>query len=362
MRVALLAHTNSPWTPHYARGIASRGHAVRVLSFHPHAIEGVDCLYVGRGEARPAAKGAYLRGVPRVRRALRAFAPDVVFAPYLSSNGLVAALAWRGPLVVSARGGDVLEQAGHLPAPRPFHGWLVRFVCARARAVHAVSEPLRDALVALGVPAARIACFPIGVDTERFRPREPAPGGPPRIVCTRRQEPVYENQVVVEALARLRAAGTEFEATLVGGGPLLEARRAQARALDLEGCVRFSGQIAHDELPALLAGADVYVSASSSDGTSSSLLEALACGCFPVVSRIPANEGWIREGETGAFFAVGDAAGLADRLAFALARPELRRRAAEANRAEVVRRGDQHANLERLLGLLEEAARGRSAR
>ena len=77
-------------------------------------------------------------------------APDIVFAPYLSSNGMVAALAWRGPLVVSARGGDVLRQAGYLPGGAFLHRRMMRFVCRRARRVHAVSDEIAAALVADG--------------------------------------------------------------------------------------------------------------------------------------------------------------------------------------------------------------------
>jgi glycosyltransferase involved in cell wall biosynthesis len=147
----------------------------------------------------------------------------------------------------------------------------------------------------------------------------------------------------------------------VGGGPLLAERRAQAEALGLGDRVSFLGQVAHETLPGILAGADVYVSAASSDGTSSSLLEAMAAGCFPVVARIPANAGWTREGETGASFAVGDARELAERLAWALERPELRQRAALANRAEVCRRGNLRTNMDRLVELLEGIVRARSS-
>jgi glycosyltransferase involved in cell wall biosynthesis len=366
MRVAIVAHSASPWTAspwasHYARELAARGHRVRVLSFHPAPIEGVDCVFVGREPFRPAHKLAYLEGVPRVRRELRAFQPDVVYAPYLSSNGLVTALAWAGPWIVSARGGDVLRQAGRLPVPRPLLGPLVRFVCRRADLVHVVSEELRDAVIGLGVPDARVVCFPVGVDTELFRPRAD-PASPPgsHVVCTRRQEPIYENHVLVEALARLRDRGVEFVCTLVGGGPLLAERRAQVEAQGLADSVSFLGQVPHAALPGVLAQADVYVSAASSDGTSSSLLEALAAGCFPVVARIPANAGWIRDGETGASFAAGDSEELAQRLEWALRDPELRRRAAVENRAEVRRRGDMRANMDRLAELLERVVASRA--
>jgi glycosyltransferase involved in cell wall biosynthesis len=325
-----------------------------MFSFHPDRLEGVDGVFVGRQPWSADQRLQYLTSLGRVRRALSEFRPDVVYAPYLSSNGVVAALAWSGPLVVSARGGDVLLQAGRLPAPAPLHRWMMRFVCRRADRVHAVSEELCRALIGFGVPAERIVCFPIGVDTSRFRPGS-VKGEVLRIVCTRRQEPVYENHVVIDALGRLRDRGVEFSCRMVGGGPLLEDRRAQVKGLGLDDRICFSGQLAHDELPRLLAEADLYVSAASSDGTSSSLLEAMASGCFPVLARIPANESWIIDRRTGAFFDVGDDAQLADRLVWAAQKAESRRHAATVNRAEVLRRGDMQTNMDRLSELLTAA-------
>jgi glycosyltransferase involved in cell wall biosynthesis len=55
----------------------------------------------------------------------------------------------------------------------------------------------------------------------------------------------------------------------------------------------------HEEMPRLLSGTDIYVSTSLDDGTSISLLEAMASGAFPIVSDIPSNREWICDGENG---------------------------------------------------------------
>jgi glycosyltransferase involved in cell wall biosynthesis len=64
-------------------------------------------------------------------------------------------------------------------------------------------------------------------------------------------------------------------------------------------------------MPALLQAHDVYVSASLSDTTSVSLLEAMACGLFPIVTDIPANHEWITDGENGRVVPPGEATKLA---------------------------------------------------
>ena len=117
MRIAMVAHTNAPWTPHYARYFLSKGHSVRVLSFSPNPLEGIDVVHLGDREPAQAFKPIWFAArLPRARRLLRRYRPDVVLATYLSSNGATAALCWGGPLVVSARGSDVLRRAGCLPA------------------------------------------------------------------------------------------------------------------------------------------------------------------------------------------------------------------------------------------------------
>ncbi|HXI03742.1 MAG TPA: glycosyltransferase family 4 protein, partial [Candidatus Saccharimonadales bacterium] len=200
----------------------------------------------------------------------------------------------------------------------------------------------------------------LGVDLRRFSPAgEASGGGAPGIVCTRRQEAIYANHVIVAALGRLAKEGAAFRAVMVGGGPLLESRREQARRLGVAS-IEFTGQIARDRLGEILRASRIYVSASLSDGTSSSLLEALATGLFPVVSRIRGNLDWIRDGETGLLFDPGDEEGLARALRRALGDEDLRARAAKENRELVEREGSLDRNMERMLSLLDRAARARS--
>jgi L-malate glycosyltransferase len=363
MRIALIAHANAPWTAHYSRVFQARRHEVLLISFHPDEVPGVRQVFVGiPGDPLLKAKRVYVTHVPRVRALLKTFSPDLVFAPYLVSNGLTAVLSFRGPVVVSARGGDLVAHLGRLPAAPWVHRRLVRFICRRARLVHAVSEELAEALIACGVDGRRIVTFPVGIDPHLFTPGDRFAGGSavPRLVCTRRQDSVYHNDVVVEALAKLRSEGRSFAMTFVGGGPLLDERRSHVARLGLEDRVRFTGQVAHGDLADLLRSAELYISASSADGTSSSLLEAMACGLFPVVSDIRANRAWIRDGETGFLFETGNARDLAAKLARALEERTLWPAARAANRRLVEQRGDMTRTMERLLDLLEGVVQGDS--
>jgi glycosyltransferase involved in cell wall biosynthesis len=303
-------------------------------------------------------KHVYGTRLPRVRRLLREFSPDVVFAPYLLSNGLMAAAVAPAPVVVAAMGGDVLDHPDHPWWRRAAKRALIRVACLRACSVQSVAPHLTDALRAAGVPAEKIVEFPIGVDRARFHPAPPgaAQPGPPHVVCTRNHMPVYDIPTLLEALAALAAEGRAFRASFAGGGNLLEAHRRRAAELGLEGRVELLGLLPHEELPSLLRRADVYVSAALSDGTSAALLEALATGLVPVVSDVAANRGWLDPGRNGLLFPPGDATALARALGRALDDGELRKRARLDGPLRIAERADLEVNMRRLAALLEAAA------
>src|SRR4051812_23645255 len=155
--------------------------------------------------------GGKLRYLELARRAARAPRPDVVYAHFLVPSGLIAGLAGKAPLVVTAHGRDV-RNVGAVPGVR---GLTSRTV-ARAAAVIAVSEYLRRELETK-VPAARgkTEVIDSGVDLARFRV-EPAPAGELSFLClgalTERKNVVR----LAEAFER-KGAGT---LTFVGDGPL----------------------------------------------------------------------------------------------------------------------------------------------
>ena len=98
---------------------------------------------------------------------------------------------------------------------------------------------------------------------------------------------------------------------LFGGGSQAESVRRMIAEAELEGQVYLGGQVKNDELPQVYRSADLYLSASHSDGSSVSLMEALACGKAALVSAIPGNREWITPGGPGWLFADGDAPALA---------------------------------------------------
>jgi glycosyltransferase involved in cell wall biosynthesis len=119
--------------------------------------------------------------------------------------------------------------------------------------------------------------------------------------------------------------------------------------------VQFLGGVSDEELLDHLQGASIFVSLSRSDGTSISLLEALACSLFPVISDITQNREWIDpQVQNGLLVPLDDPAALAAALQLAIVNEPLRRQAGLINRKLVLDRADFHKNMGLLARKLED--------
>jgi glycosyltransferase involved in cell wall biosynthesis len=193
-----------------------------------------------------------------------------VYAHFLVPTGLIAALAGRAPLVVTAHGRDV-RNIGWFPGI----GAATRFVVRRAATVIAVSDYLRRELEAK-IPDARgkTEVVDSGVDLERFTVA-PAPDGDVRYLCIASLIPRKNVLRLADAFARL-GTGT---LTFVGDGPL----RSQ-----LEGRpgVELTGRLEYDRIPGQIGSAHVVCQPSLIEPFGQALLEAMACGRSAVATRI----------------------------------------------------------------------------
>jgi len=82
--------------------------------------------------------------------------------------------------------------------------------------------------------------------------------------------------------------------------------------------VHFIGRIPETDLAPLLRSVDLYVSTSPVDGTSVTMLQAMATGCPVLVTDIPGNRNWIQSDSTGYLYASGDALSLSSAIDAAL--------------------------------------------
>ena len=288
---------------------------------------------------RGGGKRKYLTLSAATLQAARRFHPDVVYAHFLVPTGLIAALAGRAPLVVTAHGRDV-RNVGWLPGI----GALTRLVVRRAAAVIAVSDYLRRELETK-VPDARgkTEVVDSGVDLERFAVT-PAPAGGPHFLCIASLIQRKNVLRLADAFARL-GRGT---LTFVGDGPL----RGE---LDGRDRVVVTGRIPYDAVPERIAAAQVVCQPSLIEPFGQALLEAMACGRSVVATRIGGPPEFVPP-EAGVLVDPAEEDTLAAALEMASSFPcpnPAARAAAEAH--------DVRTQAEKVEEILRRAARGRRA-
>src|SRR5947209_2724255 len=155
--------------------------------------------------------GGKLRYLTLARRTLAAARPDVVYAHFLVPSGLIAALAGRAPLVVTAHGRDV-RNIGAFPGVAA----ATRLVVRRAEAVICVSRYLqRELETKLPEAQEKGEVVSSGIDREHFAVTE-CPPGPPGVLCVGALDERKNVVRLADAFARLG----EGALTFAGDGPL----------------------------------------------------------------------------------------------------------------------------------------------
>ena len=178
-----------------------------------------------------------------------------------------------------------------------------------------------EVAISLGLDPARISNIPWGIDVDLFTPDGPKADlsgygvseGDKVVLSLRSHTPIHRVGDIIEAFGiAVREDPSLF--LLVGAdGPLLQDNRERATRLGIDHRVRFVGTLPEQDLPGLLRAVEVYVSATEVDGTSVTLLQALACATPVIVSGIPGNLPWLDE-ECSATFPVGDLVAFSMRL------------------------------------------------
>jgi glycosyltransferase involved in cell wall biosynthesis len=262
------------------------------------------------------------------------------------------------PLVSMSWGSDLLIDADR----NKWYRRITQYVLNRSDILIGDCQPVREKAISFGVPDERIITFPWGVDVERFSPGEDTAGLRERagwqdafvLLHLRTWEPIYGVDVFIRGFIRAARHVPELRLFLLGNGSLAGPLRQMILNGQVMDRVHFTGQVPQDKLPDYYKAADLYISASHSDGSSVSLLEALASGLPALVSDIPGNREWAVP-EVGWRFPDGDSETLA---ALIIQAAEDRKHLAQlstAARQVAEERADWNKNSKQMLAAYEMA-------
>lgn len=282
------------------------------------------------------------------KRLLRDLKPDLVHAGPIQTCAFIAILAGARPLLTMSWGFDLMDDV--------HKGWMwefaTKYTLKRSTFFTSDANVTRDKAVAYGMNPEKTIVFPWGVDLDHFSP-EPDKGALNTehftLFCNRSWETRYGVDVLARAFVKVAQQKDNVDLILLGGGSQGPKLRQIFQSGGVLERVTFGGQISQTDLPRWYHMADLYISPSHVDGSSVSLMEALACGLPCLVSDIPANKEWVFENQNGWLFRDGDAEHLAEKILAAMNQREKLLEIGRASRSEAEKRADWKKNAAALM-------------
>lgn len=210
---------------------------------------------------------------------------DLIDAEFFYPDGPAAmqlSAALNIPFTIKARGSDI-HHWGSDPKCLP----QILSAAEKSSGLLAVSMALKRDMKILGMDSDKITVHYTGLDQEKFKPLDRAAAKRelniegPLFICVGALIKRKNQALVIEAM-------TSFpDATLLlaGTGEEEKAYRALADKLGIRDRIRFLGNVPHDELPALVAAADISILPSKSEGLANAWVEALSCGTPIIISE-----------------------------------------------------------------------------
>ncbi|MBI3828805.1 MAG: glycosyltransferase family 4 protein [Planctomycetes bacterium] len=354
------------------KGLKSRGQKVLIIApkdapLHERAHEaGLETHVLGLREVDPA-------GTYRLARLLRKLRPDVL---HLHDGHAVL----PGQLAARALAAKKLSVFAHRRTAFKVRGrWKYG---GRVDKVVAISEAVKEQVLAAGVAAEKVAVVYSGLDFPEVLAKDSPEAqalraelhlGPQAVLAAHAAALTSEKRHVdlIAAVSRLHhgikegkgvkdgpAAGVHL--AIAGTGELEQALKQQVQREGLDSKIHFLGF--RRDLRPLWAAADLAVFASEAEGLCTALVEAQGAGLPAVVTRAGGMAEVVADGKTGALVPIGDVAALAEALGRLAANPQLRERQGQAARERARTLFSADAMADRILGLYREAGAAKDLR
>lgn len=362
MKLIVLMPLASPWSRNLVKMISSLGHQVLIIDisyeesrsdsymsierdFQTESINQLlkQSIIIHKFTSKQKYIGPIL-SILRIRKIAKQFNPDAMLVLYSGIWGFVAFLSKIRPFFLYIVGSDILlgNQLKRI---------VTKIVLKTAKMVFSNGNNLMNEALKITTKI-KIKNIYLGIDTSRFYFANDKHEQKIIIICTRGFEPIYNNKYLIEGLSLLPQEFTRnLEVFFTSGGSLLSEVKSFASANiqpDLLKRIYFLDGVSDSKLVKILSSAHIYVSLSLSDGSSISLIEALSCGIFPVLSNIPANREWI-DSESGILVSLNKPKQLALALEEAIQNKEWREQVALKNRKKVILKANAFINTQELI-------------
>jgi glycosyltransferase involved in cell wall biosynthesis len=234
------------------------------------------------------------------KKTYNSFKPDIVHSGYVWQVGILASLLNVHPHLSMPWGSDILFE----PDESIIKKMLVRKVMNQCDHIQCDAEFVKNKIIKdYNVPKDKVTVFPWGIDLKLFNPADKVSCRKALnidnekfvVVFTRQLKPVYGINDLLEGFKIFCRNKDDVLLLMVSDGDLKNDVKKFIVQNELDKKINLMGPMPNSQLPGILSASDVYISPSMSDGTSLSLLEAMAEGLGLIVTDVPAIREWVSE-------------------------------------------------------------------
>ena len=285
----------------------------------------------------------YCGAMFNINKLVQTYKPDMVIAERTTSYGFLAALCDVKPSAIAQQGISDLWPENSLLIP--FKKLIQHYAFKKATLIHAWGIAMTYSMKNANVDMTKVMVCPKGVDVARFKRTNTKEIPTIKAIVTRSLLPEYRHSTIIKAFEIIHQQGIDFTLTIVGDGPQLIDLKNLARTLKISSKVVFTGRIPNEALPKLMTQHNFYISMPTTEGVSSSLFEAMAIDCYPIVSDILGNQCIITHRENGQLVTVDDKEMLAKEIIWAYENQEYRNQVIDKNRKFVHEKANYKQNM-----------------
>ena len=266
----------------------------------------------------------------KISSILKAINPDILHSHYINDWSFIGAWNYQGTLITTAWGSDVLSKSPTARITKIFKSYVMK----KSSIITCDGNHIRDSIETFGVDPSKIQLINFGTDTQLFHPKHRESQHNIRllnkssinIISLRNLEPIYDVTSLILATPKVLARHPQTSFIICGSGSDKRKLQQLAKSLGTEDNITFTGKIHQDDLPKLLANADIYVSTALSDaGLAASTAESMASGTPVIVTEGSDNHLWVDNGNSGFLVPKKNPAILAEKIIDLIENPETRK-------------------------------------
>ncbi len=281
-----------------------------------------------------------------IKSIIKKFNPDMVIAERTTSYGYLAALSGIKPIVIAQQGiTDLWPVNSSLYI---FKKTLQDYAFKKADLIHAWGKVMENHMKESNVDMSKVMVLPKGINLDYFEFKDNDNDTMINAIVTRALQPEYQHDLILKAFSIVKQKNIPFKLTIIGDGTELKKLKSLAKELNIENEAIFTGKINNNDIPKFLEQANFYISTPTTEGVSASLFEAMACGCFPIVSDLPGNRSWIQQKVNGILVSIENEFNLAEELQWAFNNTDFTKKATSQNRKFVEENANYKINMKKI--------------